>query len=179
MHNERLSDPSDEFTKAIKEITDKGVNQTDLDKELLSKLEWKGGVYHDDNRYPIIPSKSIVRCFREAAAITKNGKNIARAFVPTKLHFLLIDPHGQKTIDELCDMPIYIDRRQVKVGRGRISRTRPCFPKWAIAAQFSLLDDVMNLSTLQKIGELAGLAVGLCDARILGHGRFECKITKS
>ena len=178
MHNERLSDPADQFTRAIKEITDKGTNQTDLDKEHISALEWMGAVYHDNERRPIMPSKCIVRCFREAAAITKNGKKIAGSFTPAALHFLMIHP-GPKTVDELCKMPMHIDRRQVKIGRGRISRTRPIFPQWAVQAQFSLLEDVMNLSTLQKIGDLAGMAIGLCDARILGHGRFECSITKA
>lgn len=179
MHNERLSDPDDEFARQIKEITDKGTNQTTADKELVSKLEWFGGLYTYTNgvKEVVLPTANVIRCLRETAAITKDGKRIARGISPLVLHVPLLHG-GPKDVAKLYEDGKYIDRRQVKVGRGRIKRTRPIFPQWAAAFDFELLTDVLNLQRLIDIAELAGLATGLGDARILGYGRFKAAVKK-
>lgn len=177
MHNERLSDPDDPYTKQIKEITAKRTNQTENDKEMISKLEWRGGIYADDKGNVIVPTANLTRCFREAAAVTKAGRKIARGLSPFEMAMPLITD-GPRHIDKLIADPKYFDKRQVKVGNGRVKRTRPIFPKWSVAADFELLEDVLNFDELASIADLAGRAVGMCDARILGHGRFEAKVSK-
>jgi hypothetical protein len=179
MHNERLSDPDDEHTKQIKEITSKRTNQTEKDKELVSKLEWFGGLYTNGSKEPIIPSANTVKCFRETAAVTKEGRKVARGISPLTLHSPLIYD-GPKDLLKLYANPAFVDRRQVKVpGGGRVKRTRPIFPAWGLVVDFELLTDVLDFSRLQDIAALAGLATGLGDARILGYGRFKAKVTKA
>lgn len=179
MHNERLSDPDDKYTKAIKEITEKKKDQTEKDRQNVADLEWRGGLYFDEQTQQVImPAANIVRCFRQAAAMTRDGTKIAGAFIPSAMSYPLMF-EGPQDYESLRDSPVFRDRRQVKVQRGRISRTRPIFSKWAVKASFHLIDTVMNLSKLQAIGDTAGIAIGLCDARILGYGRFTCKISKS
>jgi hypothetical protein len=180
MHNERLSDPQDSYTKEIKAITDKKTNQTEHDKDLISKLEWFGSTYigiNGSSHELVIPTANIVKCLRETAAVTKEGKKIARGISPTTLHLPLVYD-GPKDLEKLYATPAFVDRRQVKVGRARLKRTRPIFPKWSLAAEFELLTDVLDLSHLISIAELAGLATGLGDARILGYGRFNAKVEK-
>lgn len=183
MHNERLSDPADPIVIQIKELTSKGTNQTDSDRATISKLEWRGGIYVDAQEQIIVPTANVVRCLREAATITKDGKNIARGLhahlLQTPLETGKIADKRKEVysgLERLASDPSFIDRRQVKVGRGRISRTRPIFPRWGLTVDFELLDDVMNMSKLANIASLAGRAVGLCDARILGYGRFTAEI---
>ena len=77
MHNERLSDPDDEYTQQIKEITNKRTNQTEQDKALVSKLEWFGGIYTNGSKTLIMPAANIIRCFRATASYTKDGKKLA------------------------------------------------------------------------------------------------------
>lgn len=180
MHNEQLSDQSNKFTVAIKELTAKGKNKTLKDDEEISKLEWYGGAYADNENKVVMPVANVIRCLRETAAITRQGKNIARALSPLTMFIPLIVVDGPRTLSELWGNghTQYIDRRMVKPQRGRIKRTRPIFPKWKLTIEFELLDTVMNLATLQNICEVAGLSTGLGDARILGYGRFECKIVK-
>jgi hypothetical protein len=178
MHNERLSDQDDPIVRQIKELTDKRRNQTDSDKELISKLEWRGGVYVDTGGELVMPLSNIIRCFREAAAITKEGRKIARGLSPSEMTVPL-RTDGSRKIEELITQEKYFDRRQVKVGNGRIKRTRPIFHKWGLVASFELLDDMLNFSSLTNIADLAGRAIGLCDARILGYGRFDAKISKA
>lgn len=177
MHNERLADPDDEYAKQIKELTDKGKNQTVADKELVSKLEWFGGLYTNGTKEPILPTKAIIKCLRETATVTKDGKRIARGLSPMSLHSDLIYD-GPKDLAKLYEKREFRDRRMVGIGRRRIPRTRPFFPQWAAAFEFMMLPDVINLDRLKSIAELAGQATGLGDARILGYGRFAVKLTK-
>ena len=178
MHNDRLSDPSNPITMQIKELTAKKTNKTIRDEDDISKLEWMGSAYTDENNEIVMPCANIIRCLRDAGAITRKSKDIARALSPLNIRVpLLID--GPRKLDELWGQSQYIDKRMVKVKAGRIKRTRPIFPKWALVADFDLLDTVMNPSALENIIEIAGASTGLGDARVLGYGRFKTKITKS
>jgi len=177
MHNERLSNSEDPHTKAIKELTDKGTNQTERDKAEICKLEWYGGLYTNGSDEIFIPAANLIKCVRETATITKEGKKVARALTPLAIHAALVHP-GPKKLDALFADKTFVDRRQVKVGRGRITRTRPIFHQWALAIDFELLDDVMSFSDVQRLWELSGLSTGLCDARILGYGRFTAAVKK-
>ena len=130
--------------RQIKELTDKKKNQTDTDKDIVSKLEWRGGLYSDLNGELVMPLANIIRCFREAATMTKEGKKVARGISPLEMTVPLhID--GLRKVDELIAHEKYFDRRQVKVGNGRIKRTRPIFHKWGLLANFEMLDDMINL----------------------------------
>lgn len=177
MHSDRLSDPSNKVTIAIKELTAKGKNKTTRDDDEISKLEWFGSAYVDEKNEIVIPSMNIIRCLRDAAGITRKGKDIARFVSPYELNIPLIIG-GTRKLDELWNNPAHIDRRMVKPQRGRVKRTRPIFPKWGLTAHFELLDSVLNFDALKNICVVAGLSTGLGDARILGYGRFEAKVAE-
>lgn len=177
LHNEQLSDPENKFTRAIKELTDKGTNQTDADRAQIRRLEWQGGLYVNDGKV-VIPVANLIRCFREAAAMTKKGKDVAGCVIPVGGMFLPLIYDGPTDISKLFADDRFVDSRQVKVGRGRIKRTRPIFHKWALAADVELMEDAMNVSTFEAIVERAGLIKGLGDGRIIGFGRFEGKVAK-
>lgn len=182
LHNDRLSNPEDEIVKRIKEITAKKTNKTEKDNEAISKLEWFGGLYVDTKGNLVMPTANIIRCFRDAGAVTKSGTKIARALASVSLDTPLLYEGHPKTADELFANPVHVSKRMVRVGGkggGRILRTRPCFPAWGLSADFELLTDVMNFDDFVRIAELAGVATGLCDARILGHGRFKVEVRKS
>jgi hypothetical protein len=176
MHNERLADPDDPITKKIKEYTAKGSDQTDDDKRQVSLLEWRGGIYVDNKNEVCMPSANVIKCFREAGKVTKNGAKIARGISPISLtNPLQID--GPRGVDTLIKQDKYFDRRLVRVS-GRVKRTRPIFMPWALTVDLEMLEDVLNYSTFTQIVDLAGRATGLCDARILGYGRFSAKLSK-
>jgi hypothetical protein len=176
MHNEQLSDSDNPVVKQIKELTDKS-DQTESDKKEISRLEWRGGLYTNGGDEVVVPAKNLIKCFREAASETREGKKVAKTLSPLAMHYPLVHS-GPGNVEELFKNPIFIDKRQVKVGTARIKRTRPIFPQWALTAEFMLSDTVMNFSAIKRVIELAGASVGLCDARILGHGRFEANVKK-
>jgi len=183
MHSDRLADSSNEYTVMIKELTAKKKHKTTADEEDISKLEWCGSAYIDNNNVVIMPSANLIRCMRDAATAISKGKDIARAMSAVDMHvpLLIPDPAGEfKTckLDTLWGDPKHIDRRMVKVGQSRVKRTRPIFPQWAMVATFELLETVLNYTTVVNICEAAGLTTGLGDARILGFGRFNASVKK-
>jgi hypothetical protein len=177
MHNEQLSDGDNEFSKQIKELTAKRTNQTEQDKQTVSKLEWFGGLYTNGSREPVVPTPNIVKCLRETASATKEGRKITRGISPVALHSPLIYD-GPRDIKLLYENPAFVDRRQVKIQSGRIKRTRPIFPEWSLTAEFELLTDVLDFDRLRDIADLAGRATGLGDGRIIGFGRFTSEVTR-
>lgn len=176
MHNVRLADPQDVFTKQIASFTAKKKNQTESDKEWISKLEWYGGLYTDDSGNVAIQSSAIVGCLKEAGAITRSGTKILRGITPYSLLTPLTLPGGLKHKDELWGKTEYLDRRAVKIGRQTILRTRPIFHRWAAAIEFELLDDVINFDDFVEITDKAGRAIGIGDGRRIGHGRFTSQV---
>jgi hypothetical protein len=178
LHNDQLADPQNEIVRQIAAFTAKKKRQTDDDRAQVAKPEWIGGLYLNPSRQLVIPAKNVIKCLREAAAVTREGKQIARALSPTALFFQLEYEHGKLSLDELYKRPEYTFRALVKVGASRVSRVRPQFPRWSLISQFSLLEDVMNLENVATIAANAGLTTGLCDARILGYGRFGAKVTE-
>jgi hypothetical protein len=177
MHNERLSNPNDRIVQEIKSITSKGKDQTDKDRDQVAMLEWFGSLYEVDGRI-VVPAANVIRCLREAAAITKKGRDIARSMSPFGGASFDLLYEGPQDKNKLWANPVYRDQRLVKVQRGRILRTRPCFPKWGLKATFILVEEMMSFSTLDAIVKMAGLATGLCDGRIIGFGRFDYRISK-
>lgn len=175
MHNSRLSDPDNEFVIAIKELTSKGVNQTDIDRAQIRKLEWFGGIYDDEGKV-IMPTANITKSLRNAGAQTKVGKKIASSLLPLTLNVPLIYDGPQGDLEKLYQDNRFVDSRQVKIGRALVKRTRPFFAKWSLQAEYELIETELDLSQISLFAERAGMIFGIGDARILGFGRYEANV---
>jgi hypothetical protein len=75
MHNERLADPLDEFTRAIGAISKKR-NKTEADHMEIGRLEFFGGLYANpmipgptavNGQIPCLPAWNIIRCLQDGA----------------------------------------------------------------------------------------------------------------
>lgn len=176
MHNIQLSDPDNEWTKAIAEITKKR-KKTEEDRREIERLEWFGGLILAPGMVegPAWKTESVRKCFINAGKITKQGTAVARALSFADLYVpLLYD--GPRDIQKLWENPVYRNRASVGVGTSRVMRMRPQFFPWSLYISALLLDTVMDLSDLERIVETAGLAEGTGDNRINGYGRFTGKV---
>ena len=72
MHNEALADPLNKWARLIKEISSKR-KKTDADLLELSRREWRGGLYYDNNNGVHVPARCIEAMLRDAAKKTKMG----------------------------------------------------------------------------------------------------------
>lgn len=175
-HNARLSDNSDPINMEIAAISKKKTNKTDVEALRREELEFLGGLYHDPEMGVYVPGPSVLRCLEEAAKITKKGKSLLRALSPSSDKFKLVYD-GPKTPAQLWKDPTFRSRMQVRVNAGRITRIRPMFRKWSVTFEGEFLEDAgLDKSELMDIAKMAGLSVGLGDARKLGYGRFSPEV---
>lgn len=170
MHNIRLADKRDEWTRAIAEITSKR-KRTDADEAEIERLEWYGGLYHDPETGIHLPSWNVVRCFERAATITRQGTALVRA-VAVMTDKVPLTYDGPRKLEELWNRPEFRWRTTVGVQRAKVTRMRPIFRRWSLTLEAELLEDVLSPEDLTRIIELAGRSEGLGDARKLGYGRF-------
>jgi hypothetical protein len=177
LHNPRLADPLDRFTRAIKEIHAKGTRQTDADHAEVGKLEWEGSLYLNPDQQLALPSFNLVSCFYQGATATKNGSALFRALVPEREWYEIETGEPRVKMTELNTWRTTI----VNSGRagGRTVRTRPRFREWALTFTGFLADDELSLRDLKTAIDRAGRLIGIGDAKKLGYGRFEAKVSQS
>lgn len=169
MHNGRLSDPLDEWTQALAKLTSKRKKTID-DHKAVSKTEWFGGLYIDDDGTPCLPGEVIEASLVEGAKKYKLGKASKGGLVVVGNFKLKYD--GPKTAEKLWEHGGFLKRASVKVGTARVIRSRPIFPEWS--CKFSVMWDPSLISdedTLREIVESAGQS-GICDWRPK-FGRFQ------
>lgn len=181
MHNARLSDPDDIYTRAIAKITSKGKDQTDDDRLEKSRLQFAGGMYYDPDIGPYLPGQNFIRSLRNAANLVqknRGGKKIERGFILLSDRARLDYP-GTRDLDELWGdgATPFVDRRIVKIpGGGRVPATRPIFATWAAAFEFELDGNEINLEDFEAFAEKAARAEGIGDGRRIGYGRHKVEV---
>lgn len=169
MHNGRLSDPLDDATQALARLTSKR-NKTLDDHRAVSKAEWYGGLYVDENGAPCLPGEVLEAALVEGAKKYKLGKATKGGIIVAGNFPLAYD--GPKNVDKLWADGGYLKRASVRVGTSRVIRSRPFFQKWALAFEVQWDPEVMkDEDTIHEIAEAAGKS-GVGDWRPK-FGRFE------
>ncbi len=169
MHSGRLADPIDPATQALARLTSKR-QKTIEDHKALSKCEWFGSLYLDDDGKPCLPGEVIEACLVQGAKKYKLGK-VAKGGVVVLGNYA-IKYKGPKTADGLWEDGGYLKRAGVKVGMARVIRSRPIFADWACTFEVNWDPDlVKDEDQLMEIAKSAGQS-GICDWRPK-FGRFE------
>lgn len=185
MHSCRAVDPRDPIRRAMKQITAKKMNKTGSDEELLADLEWLGCLYTErrgeltvsasgarleNSGSIIVPSSVIEGAIRDAAKITRQGKNVVAGLeCPTDAP-LIYD--GAEDVNALCSDPNFRDVRRVSVQRKGVMRTRPLFRNWSLIFSVCIDNEVFDAKQFPEILEAAGRRIGLMDFRPK-FGRFD------
>lgn len=182
MHNVRLANPFDPYTKRIVEFT-KSKKVKGADKEAVSedlaRAEWEGGLYHtatersNEGIGPYLPARNLHKAVLEAARMTKEGPSVERgSFLIVQKFGLLYE--GPRGVQELYDAG-FVDQQVVVVGQARVVRTRPMFAEWAADVSFAVDPEVCDAERFLHFLKQAGLFKGVCDGHkgIFGMGRFK------
>jgi hypothetical protein len=176
MHNARLSNPLDPAAKAIKKVSGKR-NKTDDDHAEMAHLEFIGSLYHDPDAGPYIPSDNIWRCLYDAAKKSKRGPKVKEGILITTD----INPLGGygrvRDAEALWADENFHHFASAKVGQVRVTRCRPIFRTWKVAADGIIDTNILDYSELEQIAEVAGALIGLGDWRPK-FGRFTATVEK-
>lgn len=170
-HNARLSDPLDEWTMKVAEMTSKK-KKTHADLIEIARREWFGSLYLGENGEPVIPGTNLERMLRDSAAKSKMGKVVQAGLICTEPDFPIIytGPKDPEKMWEAGDK--FALRASCKVGQQRVIRTRPCWRQWELKFDITFDETLLNPQAVSDFVELAGKVVGLGDWRPK-HGRFE------
>jgi len=162
MHNGALANPLSAASKQLKQVTSKK-KKTDADFERMAEIEFKAGLYMDEDSGPVIPGENIEATLYSAAKITKEGKIAKSACFVPKHAVLLYD--GPRDADGLWQEEEFRNCVGVKVGMSRIMRTRPIFKDWSAVIEVEYEDSDVNEEQVDRWVNSAGTQVGLCDWR--------------
>jgi len=167
-HSAATADPSNKFTKQLKEISGKR-KKTEEDYENMSKIEWRAGLYVD-NGVIVIPGNVIEAAFVSAAKSQKKGKTAQAGVFCNKLTFPL-DYEGPKDISELEKREDFKLKVGVKVQMAKVIRTRPIFPQWSCEIELNVDTGLFNENEVTTLLKYCGESVGIGDWRPK-YGRF-------
>ena len=170
MHSERLANPFDPLTKEIKALTGKR-KKTEDDLLEIARLEWLGGLYHDDEDGIYMPGYNVFAAIIVGGKLHKLGTAIKRAAVvqQDKLRFVYAGPD---TPAKLFSDKRFVDFRSVKVGTSKVMRCRPIFRDWSCSFALLYDENTLQRTDLDRVVSDTGSMIGLCDYRPR-FGRFE------
>lgn len=171
MHSERLADPTQEVTRALKKLTAKR-NKTEEDLLFLKRAEWEGGMYQDESGAPAVPIDWILAVLLGGAKKSKQGPLVKAGVFSGLERFFPLTFDGPKDIEEMWSAGKYCDYRGVKVGQAKVMRARPVFPGWSLDFSVEYDPDTVDGGVIEEALVKAGSLLGMGDYRPR-FGRFE------
>lgn len=172
MHNERLANPKDPHTRALKALTSVK-KKTDETLDEIQKVEWVGGLYEKDG-VVVLPAANVLAALKNGAQKLKRGKDISSSVFSTEA-FYPLNYSGPKDLDKLYADGRFNDYRSVGVNRARVMRSRPVFPQWSAQIDFDFDHDVIDADTIAQALAIAGKQIGVCEHRPQ-YGRFSLEV---
>ncbi len=169
MHSERLANPFDPLTVELKTLT-KRRNKTVDDLLEIARVEWLGGLYHDDSGI-YVPGYNVLAALVGGGKMRKLGTAIKRGAI-VKEDKVPVEYTGTKKPDDLFKNKSFVDIRSVKVGTSKVARCRPIFKDWKLTFTVLYAEDTIQKTDLDLIVQDAGAMIGLGDYRPR-FGRFE------
>jgi hypothetical protein len=169
LHNGRMANPLDPWSKKLKEISGKR-KKVDSDYEEMARIEWFASLYLDKNEKIILPGMLVEAALINGAKKFKLGQQAKAALFVESHSFLQFDgqeltpeqlwERGQNTLTVAC-----------KVSMAKIMRTRFIAEEWAADVSVSFDDSLFNAPQIADIFEAAGMQIGVGTWRPR-HGRF-------
>lgn len=170
MHSERLANPFDDLTKEIKTWTGKR-KKTEDDLLEISRLEWLGGLYHDDQAGIHIPGYNLFAALIGGGKLHKLGTAIKRAALVQE-DKVPLQYQGPAEPAALFKNKKFVDIRSVKVGTAKVARCRPIFKDWRATFTVLFEESALQRGDLDMSLRDAGSMIGVGDYRPR-FGRFE------
>lgn len=182
LHNERLADPLDPVTRALRAYTKK-TKKTEADHMEIGRLEFLGGLYlsgpselKEDHlipaagSVPCLPAWNVLRCLQDGARRHKMGAEVPRGIHPLT-EYATLNYDGPTDPQEMWESGEFALRKTVGVQRSRTVRTRPIFLPWSVDLEIEVDPVVFDLDTLAVLWSEAGRYCGLAEMRPV-YGRF-------
>lgn len=169
MHNIRLADPLDPWTKKLSALTGTRPKTDDIHAQ-IARVEFEGGLYFDEEIGPYMPANNLDKMLLEGGTLHKIGKIIKESTLSVNDRYAL-EYNGPRTVEGLYKAGFF-DRRAIGIGRSKTIRTRPMYREWELKFTLAFDEERLNVEQLIQAVEDAGRYKGLGDYRPR-FGRFE------
>lgn len=169
-HSEVLADPLSDQARYVAELSKKR-GRTEADELELSRREWIGAMYYDNELGPVLPTWNIVRSIQDGARMTKHGKAVERGVFP-EVEAVALEYDGPRDRESLWKTGQFSIRKGVKLSGRRIQRTRPIFQNWKATASIVIDPNVIDFETFEQVCRAAGRYHGIGDFRTGRYGRY-------
>lgn len=169
MHSCAGLDKFNPIGREIKKFTDKK-KKTDDDLLEIKRLEWRMGLYLDDQGQVTMPADNIIATVIAGARKSKMGKQAEAAVFETSPFFAL-NFDGPKDLDALYKDGRFCDYRPVRNQQNRVMRSRPIFRQWSVDISLQFDESILDPDSLKEALRVAGEQIGLGDYRPR-YGRF-------
>lgn len=175
MHSCQCVNPLHPISKELKKYTGKRT-KTDDDYEIISDLEWEGGLYWKEGLGLYIPAENLEATLRNGAKANKKGKDVEK-FLSVETMYAPLNYGEELTREQLKADLQYRDVRPMTINRAKILRTRPRFDMWSVTFTLVYDESKIDIETIVNAMDYAGNYVGLCDSRPK-YGKFTAIINE-
>lgn len=164
--NIQLGDPENEFVQAIGKLNALKTKITEAQRLEREYLKWRGGLYWDAEVGAVMPAPNVFRSIQQAAALTRQGKDVERGLIIHDLESVLEydGPRDLKSMWADSKGP-NVDRRMAVINRAPVACTRPKFNEWTCTFHFDLDEDILSLDDFVFLAEKAGRLIHIGDYR--------------
>lgn len=178
MHNSRLVNPFDEYTRQLKSLTSKR-GKTEDDLLAIAAIEFQGSLYFTDGLGPVIPRKMLFANVVNGAKFDKKGASVPRSGIMFDQKDYKLDYDGPRTRDGLWGdgQSQYCLYTEVGVQQAKVMRMRPVFNEWSLTFTVELDTSVLSADQFAAAVTKGGKFVGLGDWRAL-NGRYAADVTE-
>jgi hypothetical protein len=166
MHNVQLGDPDNEYVRDIGRLNALKSKITDEQRAERDWLKFRGGLYYEPDHGPVLPAANVFRSIQQAAALTRNGKDIERGLIILD-EYAPLDYEGPRKPEDMWGdgKSRFVDRRMARVNRAPVVAIRPRFEQWQATFRLELDEDVIDTDDFQFIAEKAGRLIHVGDYR--------------
>jgi hypothetical protein len=154
LNNARLANPLDPIVRALKPMLAKK-RKTDEDLLAIMQIEARGGVYETDDGLLAIPTDNIWRSIKDAATMSRNGRDIERGLSFEEAMVSLLVNGETVRVDDFLTVE-NIDYRSAVISRRRIMVSRPIVRNWSCVADVEIIDEIIDLHSFKPILDRAG-----------------------
>ena len=169
LHNGRMANPLDPWSKKLKEISGKR-KKVDADYEQMAKIEWFASLYLDKSDRIILPGMMLEASLVNGAKKFKLGQQ-AKAGLFVESHAQLQFDGQELTSEQLWERGDNTLTVACKVAMAKIMRTRFIAHEWAADVAVTFDDSLFNPAQIAEIFEASGMQIGVGTWRPR-HGRF-------
>lgn len=175
LHNRRLANPLDEYTKAKKALTDKKTKKTEADLLEILELEFRGSLYFKEGTGPYIPGAYMRSHLADVAKMKRRYKQVLRGlFVQEDI--CPLEYKGPKDMDGLWAAKEFVDIRPVPQGPSVVTRCRPIFhPPWSFVVTLAYHDSILDQREILEYLTFGGSIHGFAEGRPQ-YGRYSFKV---